>query len=302
MMPNLPNLRDPRTLCAKVKGVTLVERDGGTVVDIATPAVRAAVALQGAHLLSWTPRGHTDLLWLSPLSKLGGGKAIRGGIPICWPWFGPHASDPSQQQHGFARNLDWSLFDVSRYKDDVSLGLTLPLAAVTSAGFPHPVSVSLRVNLGADLSLDLTTHNLGSEPLVLTTALHTYFRVADASRARVDGLDGVTYRDNADAGRTKRQFGTLHLECETIAMFDTAPATQTLTDPVLRRSISIKRHGAKSTVVWNPGANAVSMADIPNGGAAEFVCVESGAIGLAAVTLQPDASHTLLASYAVSSF
>ncbi len=296
------SLVEARSLCAKVSGIRVVERGNGTVIDIATPIVRASVALQGAHVLSWVPKGQTDLLWVSPLSKLGGGKAIRGGIPICWPWFGPHTTDSTQPQHGLARIADWSIVDAMHDQKGVTLEFTLPSDASPVPGLALPLAVTFRATFGAELSLVLSTRNYGLEPIALTTALHTYFRVANASRARVDGLDGATYRDNADAGRTKRQFGTLHLERETIALFDTAPSVQTLTDPVLRRWITIQRHGGMSTVVWNPGANAVSMADIAPGGSAEFVCVESGAIGQSSVTILSGATHHLFATYAVTSF
>jgi glucose-6-phosphate 1-epimerase len=289
-----------QAICAGTKAVTVIERDGGLVLEVAAVCGLASIALQGAHLLSWVPTGHSDVLWCSQLSQLGGGKAIRGGIPICWPWFGPHATDPNQPQHGFARTTVWSLARVSGSDTAVSLVFDLPHAAARTAGVPGDVDVSVHFNFGLDLDIRLVTHNRGAAPLTVSAALHTYFRVGDVAQIVIDGLDGATYRDNTDAGRQRQQIGPRRIMAETIALFDHAAETQTLTDPLLQRQITISRRSGASTVVWNPGANAKTMADISSGAETQFVCIESGDIGVAACTVQPGELHAIHVVYKVT--
>jgi D-hexose-6-phosphate mutarotase len=299
--PAEPSLAALQRMVANVAGLTAVERRGGLVLDVAIASARASIALKGAHVLSWTPEGHTDVLWCSPLAAFGGTSAIRGGIPLCWPWFGPHATDPKRPQHGYARNAMWDLVDVSDLDDDGGrLVLTFRLPA--GAGQAHGLGTqqpTLFVDIGRTLALRLETENSGTETVTLSEALHTYFRVGDVSRVRLDGLDGAAYRDNADGGRAKTHAGPLSITKETVALFDRAPAVANLVDPVLKRCISIMREpDAASTVVWNPDGGA-TIADIPPGGAAEFLCVESGNIGAAAVSVAPGDTHTCSVVYAV---
>ena len=301
---NGPTLHSLQPIVDRVPGLTVVERRGGLVIDVAIDAARASIALQGAQVLSWAPAGHDDVLWCSPLSPLGGGKAIRGGIPLCWPWFGPNADDSAKPQHGFARNITWDLVDVTDLdNDDGHLVLTfgLPAEAPMRTLFPHAAQALLFVDIGRTLTIRLETENIGNTSFTITDALHTYVRVGDVSRVRIDGLDGATYRDNAAGGRITHQDGPLTVSKETVALFDIAPAVANIVDPVLKRCISVMREpDSRSTIVWNPGATAAAMADIPKGGEAGFVCVESGDIGAAAITLEPGDCHACGVTYAVA--
>jgi glucose-6-phosphate 1-epimerase len=294
-------LADLAAICRTSGGVTASARDGGLVIDVVTSAAQGTISLQGAQVLSWTPEQQQhDVLWCSPLSRRGGGKAIRGGIPICWPWFGPHATDPAQPQHGFARTTDWILRDVARQPDDaIRLAFDLPAGAAQAAGYSDSIGVGLVVVMGRTLDVALTTRNLGIEPSTVTLALHTYLQVAAVEACVIEGLDGAVYRDNTQAGRATRLIGPLKISRETIALFDEADARQSLTDPILGRRIDVVRAGGRSTIVWNPGAAAAALADVPPGCEAAFVCVESGAIGRGAVTLAPGTDHTLRATYSV---
>jgi glucose-6-phosphate 1-epimerase len=289
---------------AGAPGITVAERHGGLVIDIVGTAATVSIAVQGAQVLNWKPQGHEDVLWCSPLSKLGGGKAIRGGVPICWPWFGPHQSDPKKPQHGFARNVAWHLIDVSEL--DIAAGrfvLTFRLPVhVPERALLQPASAEVLafIDVGAALGVRIETDNTGDDPLVLTEALHTYFRVGDVSRISIDGVDGCAYRDNADGGRRKVQRGPMMIASETVALFDDADSLGAIDDPVLGRRIRITRDADnRSTVIWNPGVAAVTMADIPAGTSSHFVCVESGNIGAAAVALEPGESHSCGVTYAV---
>jgi D-hexose-6-phosphate mutarotase len=277
-----------------VEGARLELAGGGiesAVVVLAGAPGSARIALQGAQLLAWQPRGQAQVLWCSPMARPGSGKAMRGGIPICWPWFGPHVSDPAQPQHGYARNGVFSLDEIERVPEGWRLRLSLAAGTTQVSGEAEHLSLTIEYLIGAALAVEAETGNAGPVEAPVSFAFHTYFSVGDVRRVRVDGLDGAEYRDNADQGRPKRQAGPLHVAKETVALFDESPARVRLVDPVLGRTIAITRNGCASTVVWNPMAAAASMADIPAGGELGFLCVESGAVGSSAVTLPPGAKH-----------
>jgi D-hexose-6-phosphate mutarotase len=294
-MNDTNRLSDALDRARGIEGVSVELKAPGdpasAVIVVDGPQARARIALQGAQVLSWRPGGGDDALWCSPMIAPGSGKAMRGGIPICWPWFGPHG-EPGRPQHGYARTAIWRLDGVVRTAAGWDVALGLPAGA-------EPLSATLDIKIGHDLSLELRTRNEGSSPAALSAAFHTYFRVGDVTGVRVRGLDGADYRDNADGGRSKTQHGDLTISGETVALFDTSPAVVVLEDPTLGRRIHIDRRGAASTIVWNPMAAATAMADIPAGQEREFICVESGAVGAASVTLVEGAIHALGVVYRV---
>ena len=188
---------------------------GGAVARLKWRGSEATVALQGAQVLGWRHAG-AEMLWLSSASRLGTGKAMRGGIPVCWPWFGPHPGDPAKPSHGFVRTRAWEV--ASSAVDDAAVSITF--STRTGDGdrdlFPHDAEARLTVTLGAGLSLDLATHNLGPAALPLSQALHTYFRVSDIASVQVEGLAGQPYIDKLDdQNPRKTQAGPVMFSGET---------------------------------------------------------------------------------------
>ncbi len=270
--------------------VRVVDHDGHTIIVVNTPAASADIALQGAQLLSWTPSGTQDVLWCAPLPDSNSGKAIRGGVPICWPWFGPHPTDATQPQHGLLRTSTWTLAETRA--TDAGAHVALIHSAFGCA-------LRFEIAIGAQLTLTLITTNTSATPVSITEALHTYFRIANVAEIAVHGLDGLIYRDNADGMREKRQAGPVRPRQETIAVFPDTPDVIEIADATLGRRIHISRTGGRSTVVWHPGAAVASFKDIPAEMAPTFVCVESGNVAPHAVTLAPGASHRLSVTYDV---
>ncbi len=268
--------------------VRVVDHDGHTVIVVSTPAASADIALQGAQLLSWTPTGNHDVLWCAPLPPANTGKAIRGGVPICWPWFGPHATDATQPQHGLVRTINWTLAETRA--TDAGTHIVLTHDAFGCA-------LRLDVEIGTRLSITLSTTNTSTASVTLTEALHPYFRVAAVGDVAIHGLDGLIYRDNTDGMREKQQVGTVRTGQEMIAVFPAAPNVAEIEDPGLKRRIRITRTGGRSTVVWHPGASVSTFKDIPPEMANTFVCVESGNVAPNAVTIAPGATHQLSVSY-----
>ena len=272
--------------------VRVVDHDGHTIIVVSTPVASADIALQGAQLLSWTPTGHRDVLWCAPLPPANAGKAIRGGVPICWPWFGPHATDASQPQHGLVRTVNWTLAETRA--TDAGAHIALIHDAFGCA-------LRFEIEIGAQLTMTLATTNTSAAAITVTEALHTYVHVADVGAVAVHGLNGQIYRDNTDGMREKQQSGPVRPKHETIAVFPDTPDAAEIEDATLARRIRVTRTGGRSTVVWHPGATVSSFKDIPPDMANSFVCVESGNIAPNAVTLAPGASHRLSVRYVLVS-
>lgn len=275
---------------------------GETVlVRIATRKAEALVSLKGGHVLQFTPRGQQDLLWLSPQADIGGSGPIRGGVPVCWPWFADHPADRTKPLHGFARTASWDLIAVDPARPD-GLGLTLSFETDGrhTALWPHSARLTLGIVIGDSLRLDLETLNSGSSPFDITEALHAYFRVGEVERTTVRGLDGVTYLDKVDAFARKLQTGDVTFGGEVDRVYVGTRADTEIIDAALGRRISIGKAGSSSTVVWNPAAaRAARMGDLGPDGWRRYVCVETTNAGDDIVTLQPGESHTLRAIYGI---
>lgn len=234
------------------------------------PKVRAALTLQGAHLLAWQPAGEQPLLWLSSNTPFKTGTAIRGGVPICWPWFGP-AGQPS---HGFARNLPWELSAHDEDDNGVILTFTLRQSERTKQYWPHDFCLIARFRLGATCEIELEAHG----EYRFTTALHTYFEIGDINSVSISGL-GNTYIDKVNNGAVTTQQGNLTFSARTDRIFTAAEPFSVITDPSLGRTIEVHHHYNSDVVSWNPWVElSASMADLPDDGYKTMVCVETASI------------------------
>ncbi len=269
----------------------------GTFADIPawlieTAHARAAVSCWGGQLLSWVPAGHAEVLWLSPLA-VAEPKAIRGGVPVCWPYFGRQDQPADVPQHGHARISPWQLHAAAQH-DDGSVELQLALPAHPST----PLRLQQRLRIGTTLEHALVTTHAGDAPVRFSQALHSYFRVGDAMQLRLAGLDGCDYDDKIRGG-VHRQHGDWRLDDPEMAgacdrIYRARGDHYTLHDTPGQRQLHIQTHGSGSLVVWNPGADgARAMADLPDAGWQAFVCVEVANAGDDAVTLAPGQSHVL---------
>lgn len=271
---------------------------GATVARLTTGDTQALVALHGAHVLNWTHRGE-GLLWLSPIARIRNGKGIRGGVPVCWPWFGDHATDPSKPAHGFARTRAWTVAGTSVDADTVSITLAFTPDAAHRAIWPHAATARLTVSVGTTLRLALETTNVGAEPFTLTGALHTYFRVSDIANVSVTGLNGCAYLDKLEGFARSRQSGPIAFagEVDRIYLGDTNAIM--LSDSSHGRRIAISSAGSASAVVWNPwDQKTARLGDMGSPDAfRQMVCIETANAGDDCVALPPGATHTLVATY-----
>ena len=285
--------------------ITLLNHAGHACLQLKTRFGTAIVALHGAHLLSWVPTGQHDVFWLSP-QALPEPAAIRGGVPVCWPWFARQGMPASALQHGPARILPWQISAIHTSSDDeVSLSLE-PCAQAdhdnTLAALAPGLRVSLRVTLSPTLSQTLHTRNLGTQPFQLTQALHSYFAVGDATRVDIGGLTGLPFQDKLRGLATdiQRTPFALNRACDRIyhhalqVASDESLHRYTLTDPAWQRCIVVDTQGSQSVVVWNPGSEgARKMADVPDDGWQDFFCIEAANAGPDVIVLAPGAEHRL---------
>ena len=253
------------------------------VLQVSNRWADARISLYGAHVLSFIPKGEQDILWLSEKSNYLKGKAIRGGIPVCWPWFGA----VKQPTHGLARIQDWHFVSaVSEADGSTTICLDLFCQEVN-------LNAVMRINVARELTVELTTENRGSEAVELTQALHSYFTIADIHQVKCDGLDGMTYSDKV-TGDTCCQSGSVIFDRETDRVYDATANVIVIDDPVMARKICVERFGSNSTIVWNPWiAKAANMADFGDEEYLQMLCVEAANAGRDQVLLQPGATHLL---------
>ncbi|QDT06879.1 Putative glucose-6-phosphate 1-epimerase [Rubripirellula lacrimiformis] len=290
---------NPDTLNSRhdVPGVTFVAGQGGLVKAVVESSLcQAEVFLHGAHVTAFQPTGQSPVLWVSQSSDFDADKPIRGGVPICFPWFGPLAGNPDAPGHGWARTTAW---DVRGVSDLGTEGIEIVLTTTID-----PYDLSYRIVMGRTLSMELTVSLAATadQPARFEEALHTYLAIGDIHQVAIDGLQPSTYLDKVDGGQIKPASGAairFDAECDRVYLGTTA--TCQLHDPVLKRTIEIAKTNSDNTVVWNPWiAKSARMADFGNDEWPSMVCIETANVGDASVTLQPGESHTMAARIAVS--
>nr|WP_319398372.1 D-hexose-6-phosphate mutarotase [uncultured Carboxylicivirga sp.] len=272
--------------------LTFKQEQHTIMAEVTTQFSIAKISLYGAQVLSFIPNRGKDLLFVSSETLYEEGKAIRGGIPVCWPWFNAHPTDSTKPSHGFARISFWEVLSTCKKEDEIIIALGLKSDDNTRKYFPYEFEAVLEVSVGKSLNIELTTKNIGSELFDVSAALHTYFNISDISTIKLQGLHQTEYKDDVleieavqDAemitfsGRTDRRYRNTESD---VSIIDTD------------RTIHVGKKGSKITVVWNPGAELASqMADLGNNDYKKMVCVESANSLEDTVTLESGASHCL---------
>ena len=274
---------------------------GLIIANINNALANASIALQGGHLMTWTPKGAEPVVWLSPAARLAPGKSIRGGVPICWPWFGAHATEAGFPAHGFARTTLWQVVSSSTLTNGATqLVLELDPANMPTHQWPHATTVQCIITVGNTLQMELVTGNNSADVISISEALHTYFAVSDVRNISIDGLDKCYYQDKVENFKEKQQTGAVTFAAEVDRVYVDTQADCIIRDPGLSRQIRISKTGSDSTVVWNPWIEkAVQMADLGDHGHLNMVCVESANAGQNSVALQAGAEHRLKVCYSV---
>jgi D-hexose-6-phosphate mutarotase len=272
---------------------------GFLLAHVDTAYGKATVALQGAHVMTYQSTGHEPLIWLSKLAKCAPGKSIRGGVPVCWPWFGAHESNAQFPGHGFARTVPWQLAEAQLLPDGrVRLAFELIHSDLTREQWPWASTVHNIVTVGQELEVELATTNNDVAPFQLGQALHTYFVVGDIRRVGIAGFDGCEYIDKVGGTSRKRQAGAVTFGGETDRIYLGTSGQCEIKDPAMSRSILVTSTGSRSTVVWNPWIDkADKMGDFGPDGYLGMVCVETANAAEDVIVLAPGETHRMTAQY-----
>lgn len=271
--------------------VVLTLRNNLEYLELSHKGARLELRLQGAHITSYKPFGGTELLWVSSIAHLQQGKAIRGGIPICWPWFGAHWISPEQgPQHGFARASEFKVISQHANEDRACVVLGL-----VSAPKPYDtVAMQVEIELSDQLSVQVRTTNKGKEPIEIGAALHTYFQISDTNQVNIPELKDLQYKDKTQDFEKFTQSDSIEINQEIDRVYLDPPKKVNLLDLGLERRIEINTWGNTDLVVWNPWVvNAKSMTDFDNEGYQSMLCIEpANALGNR-VLLNPEEEHLL---------
>lgn len=269
---------------------------------VRTPQAELLVAEQGAQILSYSCHDQPPLIWLSDQARYLRGQGVRGGIPVCWPWFGDLQRNPQTVQamvegdapfHGLARTLDWQLLEVSEMTDQLTLSFALDLPGGLP-GWPHAASVRLDIQLDDGLHLCLTTRNLGSTPLGISQALHSYFAVSEIRQVHLHGLDGCSYVETLEGWASRQQQGDLHFSGETDRIYQGLPARLELLDAGWQRKLIIESSGSASAIVWNPWIDkAQRLSHFAADAWQRMLCIETANVWDDCIELAPGGRHEL---------
>ena len=258
-------------------------------VSITSPAAAGEMYLHGAHVTSWKPGGAGEVLFLSSHSRWQDGKAIRGGIPICFPWFRAKSDDPHAPAHGFVRTKSWELEAIAQHGNAISVSMFTESDDSTKRWWPADFRLVHRATFGAELQLELEVINTGTTTVRFQEALHTYHRVGRVETARLHGLDEVHYLDNTDSNREKVQHGDVVIASQTDRAYLTAQPEVELEDPTLHRRIQIAKENSATTVVWNPWVEAArTLPDLGEDEWTQMFCVEASNVLDCAVESNPE--------------
>ena len=259
--------------------------------------------LHGAHVTSWKPAGNEEVLFVSTKSRWEEGHAIRGGIPICFPWFRAKLDDPHAPAHGLVRTKTWQLESILENENGVAVTMFTQSDGHTGKWWPGEFRLVHRVTFGSELRLELACMNTGTTPFRFEEALHTYNRIADIQDARLEGLDGVSYLDNTESNKEKTQRGDAIIAAPTDNAYSNTENEVDLLDANKRRRIRLRKQHSLSTVVWNPWREgAARLEDLGDGEWRQFLCVEAGNIMDAAIHLAPGQEHRMAAVLTVKKF
>jgi glucose-6-phosphate 1-epimerase len=270
-------------------------------INIHNRAAEATVFLQGAQLTQYQPHKEPPVIWLSPDCDYKVGSPLRGGIPICWPWFGALDKNPEsiqqqvsssvEQAHGFVRVLEWDIDFIKAISlDETELQMSLALDA--SERWPFSCKLVLKFTIGARLTVCFEVHNNDSKAFVFTSALHSYFAISDINKTKISGLDSKPFIDALNDWEVFTQHGDITIDCEIDRIYETSGGDVQIVDSQWQRQISIVSNSSASVVVWNPWVEkSKRLSQFSDSNFKQMLCVESANIGGDSVALQPGDWH-----------
>lgn len=272
--------------------MTKLTKNEHEIIVLENKHSKLELSLFGATVLSFVPNGHKDIMWLGTHNQFNKQKAIRGGVPICWPKFGDENINSAFPKHGFARMQDWTLENISETDDESLITLNLKQNSHFASILPINASATLKIVVGKTLKMQLETTNNGDTDFSYSEGLHTYFLIGDINQITINGLDGSSYVDRLDSDTVKKVKGDFGFSKMEDTVFADSKATTKIIDKTFKRVITITKEGSESTIVWNPYKKEVSD-EVVGDEYKDFVCVEAGNVLNNFITLKAGQSHTL---------
>lgn len=274
--------------------------NGFPMVQVSNAMAKATLSVYGGQVLSFQPTGGTDIMFVSKKAYYAEGKAIKGGAPVCWPWFGPDPEGKGRAAHGFVRNRLWNVVSTETLSGgETKVVLGLSDTAETREIWPQAFELAIAITVGKTLHIDLITRNKGDAAFSITQALHTYFSIADINQVKVSGLEGKQYIDKVDGSAEKAQDGAVTFAGEVDRIYLDVPAALAIEDG--SRRIDIASSGSKTAVVWNPwSAISVKSGDLEDDSYQTFVCVETTNAATDVVEVPAGGEYCLSATYSVA--
>ncbi len=282
--------------------LSIVEGKGQfPVITIENEYAKAKVSVYAAQVLSFQPAGaEADLMFVSENAYYQPGKATKGGIPICWPWFGPDLEGQGRASHGFVRNRMWTLLSTEAVAEGTKVRLGVSADEETKKVWPHSFELVMEIVVGRTLTVALITDNTGESTFSITQAFHSYFTVGDINQVKVLGLEDTSYLDKVDEGKEKMQVGAIAFSSETDRIYTDVKPELVIEDGALGRRIRISSTGSKTAIVWNPWKEiSVKMADLEEQDYSRFVCVETANAADDVVEIAPNSAYRLQAVYTI---
>ena len=277
---------------------------GFTYAEINNSRAHATISTYSGQVLSYRPKNQQhDLLFVSDKAYYENGKAIKGGIPVCWPWFGADPDDKGRPAHGFVRNRQWAVSSSESLADgSTKVVMSLVDTDETRKIWPHPFRLDIEITVGDSLKVALVTHNSSDKSVTISQALHTYFHVGDISKARVLGLAGTEYIDKVDDSARKTQSGPVIIDGEVDRIYTGVTGELVIDDTSLGRKIRITSSGCSTAVVWNPWIEiAASMGDLDDNDYRKMICVETANAGPETIEIIAGGEYRLAAEYTIES-
>jgi glucose-6-phosphate 1-epimerase len=253
----------------------------------------ADICLYGGHVTSFKPRNSMEILWMSPDSSFEVGKPIRGGIPICFPWFGPHKTDQEMPQHGFARLMYWDVLETATLPSgETMIRLQLCSSEETKTYWSHDFCAELNMVVGTTLKVALKVTNTSKVPFEYTCALHSYFYLSAIENIDITGLEGKTYFNQNTGENGVQEESSLQIKEPLTHHYLNTETPVVIEDSIFSRRIKVDKSGSKVTTVWNPGEETCAkIGDLPDDAWETFVCVEATNAFDYPVKLAPGESH-----------
>ena len=279
------------------------DENGLEYIEINNDLATAKIALQGGHIISWQPKVQEHpVLWVSSNARYQKGRSIRGGVPICWPWFGAHPTDGTLCPHGFARVIPWQLTMAEPTRNGATrIVLQMTETAEARRQLSYPYLLSMTITVGDTLRIELATTNKSTHPFLVGEAFHTYFNISDIANVTLKGLQDTLFADKVFGYERRLQRGDITFNGEFDRVYLNTTSDSVIEDTGLNRQIRIGTSRSQSTIVWTPWADkAEQMADM--GTKDEWrttVCVETGNALDNAVVISPNKTHTMAVEYSV---